>query len=43
MGRVKRKRAFEHAQNVQNHIILHLRKVSAGHLLIETFYCSQRS
>ena len=39
MGRVKWKSAFEHAQNMRIHIILHMRKVSAGQLLsIETFY-----
>ena len=39
MGRVKRKSAFEHAQNVRIHIILHMRRVSSGQLLsIETFY-----
>ena len=32
-GHVKWKRVFEHAQNVQIHIILHMRKVSSGHLL----------
>ena len=33
------KSAVEHAQSVRIHIILHLRKVSSGHLLsIETFY-----
>ena len=38
MGRVKRKSVFEHAQNVRIPIILHMRKVSSGHLLyIETF------
>ena len=30
--RAKRKSAFEHAQNVWIHIILHMRKVSSGHL-----------
>ena len=39
MGRVKRKKAFEHLQNVRIHVILHMRKVSSGHLLsMETFY-----
>ena len=42
MGRVKRKSAFKHAQNVRIHIILHMRRVSSGHLLsIETFYSNQ--
>ena len=41
-ARVKRKRAFKHAQNVRIHITLHMRKVSSGHLLsIETFCSSQ--
>ena len=39
MGHVKQKSAFEHAQNVRNHIILHMCRVSSGHLLsIHTFY-----
>ena len=42
MSRIKRKRAFEHAQNVRIHIILRLRKVSSGHLLsIVTLSCIQ--
>ena len=47
MGHVKRKSAFEHAQNVRIHIILHMCKVSSGHLLpIEPFcriqwFCSR--
>ena len=39
---VKRKSAFEHAQNVRIH--LRMRKISSGHLLsIETFYSTQYS
>ena len=39
LGIIKQKSASEHAQNVRIHIILHMPKVSAGHLLsIETFY-----
>ena len=39
---VKRKSAFEHAQNVRIHINMHMRKLSSGHLLsIETFYSIQ--
>ena len=43
MGRVKRKQsAFEHAQSVQIHIALHMRRVSSAHLLsIETVYSIQ--
>ena len=42
MVRVKRKSAFEHAQNVLIHIILHMRKVLSEHLLsIKTFYSIQ--
>ena len=38
LGLDKRKFAFEHAQNVRNHI-LHMRKDSSGHLIsIEAFY-----
>ena len=37
MGRIKRKGAYEHAQNVQMHINVHMRKVSSGHLLFEIF------
>ena len=33
MARVKRISAFEHAQNVRIHIIVHKRKVSPGSLL----------
>ena len=40
MGRIKRKSAFEHAQNAQIHIILHMRKVSSGHLLSIEIFCS---
>ena len=39
MGRAKQKSAFEHEQKVRIHIILHMRKVSSGHLLsIDAFY-----
>ena len=39
LGRVKHKRAFEHVQNMLIHIILRMRKVSAGLLhSIDTFY-----
>ena len=42
IGRVKRKSVFEHAKNIRRHVILHMRKVSSGHLLsIETFYSIQ--
>ena len=38
-GRVKRKRAFEHAQNMRIYIILRMLKVPSGPLLsIDTFY-----
>ena len=38
-GRIKRKGAFVHAQNIRIHIILRMRKVPSGHLLsIETFF-----
>ena len=40
MGRAKRKSAFEHAQNVQIHIILRMRKVSFGRLLSIHTFCS---
>ena len=33
MDRVMQKSTFEHAQNVQIHITLHMRKASSGHLL----------
>ena len=33
MGLIKRRRVYEHAQNAQIHAILHMRKVSSGHLL----------
>ena len=37
-----KKNVFEHAQNVRILIILHMRKVSSGHLLsIETLYSIQ--
>ena len=39
MDRVKQKCAFEHVQNMQIQIILHMRKVLSGPLLsIHTFY-----
>ena len=43
MGRVKWKSAFEQAQNAQIQIILHMRKVSSGHLfsIFETVYSIQ--
>ena len=42
MGSAMRKRTFEHAQDMQIHIILHVREVTSGPLLsIETF-CSIR-
>ena len=40
MGRVKRRSAFEHAQNAPIHIILHMRKVLSGHLLSTEIFCS---
>ena len=41
MDHVKRKRAFEHVQNVRIRIILRMRKVLSRHLLsINTFYLS---
>ena len=33
MGPVKQKSAFEHAQHVRIHIILHMRKVSSGRMI----------
>ena len=42
LGRAKRKRAFEHAQNAQIQIILCMRKVSSGPLLsIRIFWNNQ--
>ena len=42
MGRVKRKSAFEHAQNAHIQIILRMRKVPSWPLLlIHTFYSIQ--
>ena len=42
MDCVKRKRAFEHAQNVRIHIILRMRMVSSVPLqYIDTFYGSR--
>ena len=39
IGRVKQNSAFDHAQNEWIHIILHMRKVSSGHLpSTEIFY-----
>ena len=39
MVRIKRKSAFEHAQNVRIHVILRMRKVWSGLLFsIDTFY-----
>ena len=40
MGRVKRKRDFEHEQNEQVHVILRMRKVSYGLLLSIHTFCS---
>ena len=31
LGRVKQRSAFEHAQNIKFHIIMHMRKVSSGY------------
>ena len=39
-GRNKRKSAFEHAQNAQIQIILHMRKASSGPLLSISTFCS---
>ena len=42
VGRIKRKSAFEHAQNVRIHIIRCMHKVSSGSLFsIDTFYSIQ--
>ena len=42
MAHVKRKSAFEHVQNVQIQIILHMRKISTGRLLsIQAFFSIQ--
>ena len=37
IGRVKRKGAFKHAQNVRIHIILHMRKVSSGSFALHSY------
>ena len=38
MGRVKRKRALDHAQNMRIYIILRMCKVSSGQLLSIDFF-----
>ena len=40
MGRVKWKSAFEHVQNMQIQIILHMHTVLSGHLLFIHTFCS---
>ena len=40
IGRLKRKRAFEYAQNAQNQVILRMRKASFGSLLSIHTFCS---